>query len=150
MIDVPGSSRHPLGQLAYRIISGNVWYDARTVLEDQKIGHYMGIPPRVVIGVQILANMVGLPVNYGVMRWIVDSKHDLLSGKTVDPTHQWTAQDQKSYNTAGIQYALVGPKRLFQSTVFKPVTYGFVAGAIVPLVLFGLHKRFPRAKFNLW
>lgn len=38
MIDVKGSSRHPLGQLAYRIISGNVWYDARTVLEDQKIG----------------------------------------------------------------------------------------------------------------
>lgn len=37
MIDVKGSSRHPLGQLAYRIISGNVWYDARTVLEDQKV-----------------------------------------------------------------------------------------------------------------
>lgn len=37
MIDAPGSSRHPLGQLAYRIISGNVWYDARTVLEDQKV-----------------------------------------------------------------------------------------------------------------
>lgn len=36
MIDVKGSSRHPLGQLACRIISGNVWYDARTVLEDQK------------------------------------------------------------------------------------------------------------------
>lgn len=37
MIDVKGSSRHPLGQLAYRIISGNVWYDARIVLEDQKV-----------------------------------------------------------------------------------------------------------------
>lgn len=38
MIDAKGSSRHPLGQLAYRIISGNVWYDARIVLEDQKVG----------------------------------------------------------------------------------------------------------------
>lgn len=37
MIDAKGSSRHPLGQLAYRIISGNVWYDARIVLEDQKV-----------------------------------------------------------------------------------------------------------------
>lgn len=94
MIDVPGSSRHPLGQLAYRIISGNVWYDARTVLEDQKIGvraavvvvawpglarsraepplpahnllspqHYMHIAPRDVIGIQIFANMLGLPIN---------------------------------------------------------------------------------------
>jgi hypothetical protein len=37
MIEAKGSSRHPLGQLAYRIISGNVWYDVRTVLEDQKV-----------------------------------------------------------------------------------------------------------------
>jgi hypothetical protein len=37
MIEAKGSSRHPLGQLAYRIISGNVWYDARVVLEDQKV-----------------------------------------------------------------------------------------------------------------
>lgn len=37
MIEAKGSSRHPLGQLAYRIISGNVWYDARIVLEDQKV-----------------------------------------------------------------------------------------------------------------
>lgn len=38
MIEAKGSSRHPLGQLAYRIISGNVWYDSRIVLEDQKVG----------------------------------------------------------------------------------------------------------------
>lgn len=42
MIEAKGSSRHPLGQLAYRIISGNVWYDARVVLEDQKVcSHYV-------------------------------------------------------------------------------------------------------------
>jgi hypothetical protein len=39
MLLSPGASRHPLGQLAYRIISGNVWYDARDLMEDQKIGH---------------------------------------------------------------------------------------------------------------
>lgn len=42
MIEAKGSSRHPLGQLAYRIISGNVWYDARTVLEDQKVSFRRG------------------------------------------------------------------------------------------------------------
>lgn len=40
MLEVKGASRHPLGQLAYRIISGNVWYDARTVIEDQKVVAY--------------------------------------------------------------------------------------------------------------
>lgn len=41
MIDgVSRASRYPPGQLAYRIISGNVWYDARVVLEDQKVCHF--------------------------------------------------------------------------------------------------------------
>ncbi|ORY32181.1 OPT oligopeptide transporter [Naematelia encephala] len=150
MIDAKGSSRHPLGQLAYRIISGNVWYDARTVLEDQKIGHYFHLPPRDVIGMQIFANMIALPVNYGVMRAVISSKFDYVSGKVADPAGQWTGQDFKSYNTAGVQYALVGPKRLFASTVFKPVTYGFVAGAVAPLGIWLLHKRFPRLRFDLW
>lgn len=43
-----------------------------------------------------------------------------------------------------------GPKRLFQESLFYPVPYGFLAGAITPLILFGLHKLFPRAKFQLW
>ncbi|WWD19463.1 hypothetical protein CI109_103923 [Kwoniella shandongensis] len=150
MIDVKGSSRHPLGQLAYRIISGNVWYDARTVLEDQKIGHYFHLPPRTVIGIQIFANMLALPINYGVMRWVIDSKFDYVSGKVVDPTGQWTGQEFKSYNTAGIQYALVGPKKLFASTVFRPVTYGFVAGAIAPIIIWALHKKFKKPRFDLW
>ncbi|WWC67755.1 uncharacterized protein I206_101667 [Kwoniella pini CBS 10737] len=150
MIEAKGSSRHPLGQLAYRVISGNVWYDARTVLEDQKIGHYFHLPPRVVIGIQILANMIALPVNYGVMRWVISSKFEYVSGQKADPGGQWTGQQFKSYNTDGIQYSLVGPKRLFESTVYKPVTYGFVAGAVLPAVIYLLHRKFPKAKFNLW
>ncbi|KAF4778190.1 OPT oligopeptide transporter [Colletotrichum scovillei] len=150
MIDAKGSSRHPLGQLAYRIISGNVWYDARIVLEDQKIGHYLHLPPRDVIGVQIIANMIALPINYGVMRWVIASKFDYVSGRVADPQGQWTGQEFKSYNTAGIQYALVGPKKLFASSFFKPVLYGFPAGAIAPIIIWLLHKKFPRARFDLW
>ncbi|KAF0325673.1 OPT oligopeptide transporter [Colletotrichum asianum] len=150
MIDARGSSRHPLGQLAYRIISGNVWYDARIVLEDQKIGHYLHLPPRDVIGIQIIANMLALPVNYGVMRWVIASKFDYVSGRVSDPAGQWTGQEFKSYNTAGIQYALVGPKKLFASSFFKPVLYGFPAGAVAPIIIWLLHKKFPKARFDLW
>ncbi|WVQ69084.1 uncharacterized protein L199_007297 [Kwoniella botswanensis] len=94
--------------------------------------------------------MLALPVNYGVMRWVIASKFDYVSGKIADPAGQWTGQEFKSYNTAGVQYALVGPKRLFASSVFQPVTYGFVAGAVAPLIIWLLHKKFPKAKFALW
>ncbi|KAF7326167.1 putative plant-like oligopeptide transporter [Mycena kentingensis (nom. inval.)] len=69
MIDgVKSSSRHSLGQLAYRIISGNAWYDCYHILEDQKIGHYLHLPPRTIIGTQLIAVLASIPVNYGMMR----------------------------------------------------------------------------------
>ncbi|KAJ7137021.1 OPT oligopeptide transporter [Mycena epipterygia] len=147
---VKSSSRHPLGQLAYRIISGNVWYDCYPVLEDQKIGHYLHIPPRQVIGIQIMAAFIGLPINYGIMRWILDTKLEYLTGVLTDPSGQWTAQDFKSYNTAGIQYALVGPTRLFANSVYHPLTYGFVVGAVAPLLVWLAHRKFPRWQLDKW
>ncbi|KAH8647649.1 OPT oligopeptide transporter [Xylariales sp. PMI_506] len=150
MIDVQGSNRHPLGQLAYRIISGNVWYDAMAVLEDQKIGHYLHIPPRDVVGMQIFANMIALPVNYLVMLWVLDTKFEYVSGKVTDPLGQWTGQDFQSYNTAGIQYALVGPRKLLASSFFTPVLYGFLAGAVAPTAMWLLYRKFPKFRFDLW
>lgn len=99
---------------------------------------------------QIFANMIALPVNYGVMRWVLASKFDYVSGQVEDPLGQWTGQDFKSYNTGGIQYALVGPKKLFASSYFSPVLYGFLAGAAAPALIWLLHRRFPRVRFDLW
>lgn len=150
MLEVPGSSRHPLGQLAYRIVSGNVWYDARTLMEDQKIAHYMHIRPRAVICSQLLGSFVGVPVNYAIMRWVISSKLDYLREIKKDPNGQWTAQELKSYNTGGVQYALVGPAKLFQDAMYKPLPYGFLVGAAAPLIVWLLHRRFKGPKFHLW
>lgn len=43
-----------------------------------------------------------------------------------------------------------GPIRLFKGELYKVIPYGFVVGALTPIVLFTLHRFFPRAKFNLW
>ncbi|CAG8158002.1 unnamed protein product [Penicillium olsonii] len=115
-----------------------------------QIGHYLHLPPRQVIGIQILANLFALPINYGVMRWVIASKFDYVSGKKKDPLGQWTGQEFKSYNTAGIQFALVGPRKLFASAFFRPILWGFLAGALAPCVIWLLHKKFPRARFDLW
>ncbi|KAF8853899.1 putative plant-like oligopeptide transporter [Acephala macrosclerotiorum] len=136
MIEAKGPSRHPLGQLACRIISGNVWYDARVVLEDQKIGHYLHLPPRDVMGMQILASIITLPVNYGVMRAVIFSKFDYVSGKIVDPSGQWTVRFSRT-------------QKLFASS-FKPVLYGFLAGGMAPLIIWLLHKKFSKVRFDLW
>ncbi|KAG6365063.1 hypothetical protein INS49_006669 [Diaporthe citri] len=50
----------------------------------------------------------------------------------------------------GIMYALVGPKKLFASSYFSPVLWGFLVGGVAPALIWFLHQRFPRARFDLW
>lgn len=108
------------------------------------------MPPRAVVGIQVLANVVGLVVNYGVMRWVLAAKRAYLTGAAADPAGQWTGQGFRSYNTAGVMYALVGPRRLFASAYFAPVLGGFALGAAAPAAVWLLHRRFPLANFHLW
>ncbi|KAJ6485410.1 OPT oligopeptide transporter protein-domain-containing protein [Mycena vitilis] len=150
MLQAPGASRHPLGQLAYRIISGNVWYDARHLIEDQKIGHYMHVPPRDVVICQLIGTTVGVAVNYATMLWVLSTKLDYLREIKTDPNGEWTGQDLKSYNTAGIQYALVGPRNLFADARYQPLWYGFAVGAAAPIIVWILDRRFKKAQFHLW
>lgn len=144
--------RHPCGPSVYGSIAGDAWYRAQYMLQDQRIGHYMHIPPRTVFFSQIFGSILGIPINYGVIRWVLNTKFDYLSGKTTDPLHQWTGQSITSSNTLGVQYAIIGPKRMFSQPIFRPLPYAFLFGALMPLPLYALHRAFPKSplKFHLW
>ncbi len=124
----------------------------RYMLQDQRIGHYMHIPPRTVFFSQIFGSLLGIPVNYGVIRWILDTKGDYLTGKVVDPLHQWTGQKIVNSVTLGTQYAVIGPKTMFSEKIFRPLPYAFLFGAVAPLFIYALHRLFPNSKlkFRLW
>ncbi|KAJ3973155.1 OPT oligopeptide transporter protein-domain-containing protein [Lentinula raphanica] len=145
-----GGSRHPVGALSYRVISGQCWYEAQSMLADMKLGHYYHIPPRKVLLAQIWGICVGVPVNYATILWVCQTKGDVLKGLVTDPNRQWTGQHIISLNYQSITFALVGPKRLFADPIYTPMLYGFLVGAIAPCILFILHRRWPRARFDLW
>jgi hypothetical protein len=86
---------------------GNAWYRAQYNLQDMKIGHYMHIPPRDVFFSQVFGSFLGIPVNYAVIRWVLDTKADYLTGKVVDPSHQWTGQELVSNLTMAVQYVMI-------------------------------------------
>lgn len=143
---------HPCGPSVYGSIAGDAWYRAQYMLQDQRIGHYMHIPPRTVFFSQIFGSILGIPINYGVVRWVLNTKFDYLSGAKKDPLNQWTGQSLVSSNTLGVQYAIIGPKRMFSQEIFRPLPYAFLFGALLPLVLYALHRAFPKSKlkFHLW
>ncbi|ORX95574.1 hypothetical protein K493DRAFT_282725 [Basidiobolus meristosporus CBS 931.73] len=144
----PGT--HPIGSLVYRIVAGQCWYRAQTILQDQKIGHYMHIPPRATFFSQIWGNIIGIPINYLVIRWVIDTKRPYLDGTEKDPLNQWTGQNPTSYNNSAVQYGLVGPARLFQLSMYSPLLWGFLLGVLAPIAVYLLHKKFPKLRFDLW
>ncbi|ODQ82907.1 hypothetical protein BABINDRAFT_159399 [Babjeviella inositovora NRRL Y-12698] len=142
------SHRHPAGASTYGAIAGDAWYRAQFMLQDQKIGHYMHLPPQAVFMSQIFGELIGVPVNYIALRWVLDTKREYLTGAKIDPLHQWTGQALTSSNTMAIQYVLLGPDRLFKHYPLLP--YGFVLGAVAPMAIYYLHRKFPRARFDLY
>ncbi|KAJ5693293.1 hypothetical protein N7462_002716 [Penicillium macrosclerotiorum] len=142
--------QHPCGPSVYGSIAGDAWYRAQYMLQDQKIGHYMHIPPRAIFFSQIFGVCMGVPINYAVIRWIMDTKGDYLTGKKSDPLNQWTGQKLQTSNTMGVQYAILGPKRLFAEAEMSPLPWSFLVGAVIPPVLFVLHRFFPKLRIDLW
>ncbi|KAM3559676.1 hypothetical protein MY1884_003321 [Beauveria asiatica] len=150
MISSVSGNKNPCGASTYGAIAGDAWYRAQLNLQDMKIGHYMHLPAKTVFASQIIGTLIGIPINYATIRWVLDTKSEYISGLKEDPTRQWTGQALAGYLSSGVQYVLIGPKELFKQEIYRPVPYGFLVGAIAPLFIFTLHKLFPRAKFHLW
>ncbi|PHH86066.1 hypothetical protein CDD83_10794 [Cordyceps sp. RAO-2017] len=142
--------KNPCGASAYGAIAGDAWYRAQLNLQDMKIGHYMHIPPRAVFFSQVFGSCIGIPIDYAVVRWVLATKAPYLAGVRDDPARQWTGQGLAASLTMGVQYVLVGPARLFRQSIYRPVPYGFLVGAAAPVVVFALHRRFPRAGLHLF
>lgn len=107
MVNAVTGHKNPVGATVYSSIAGDAWYRAQYMLQDQKIGHYMHIPPRATFFSQVFAASIGIPINYGVVRWVLNSKFDYLTGAVTDPSHQWTGQAIKSSLSTSVQYVLV-------------------------------------------
>jgi len=150
MVNAISGHKNPVGASVYSSIAGDAWYRAQYLLQDQKLGHYMHVPPRAVFFSQMLGSFVGVPINYAVIRWVLDTKKDYLNGTFEDLTHEWTGQSLTTSLTMATQYVLIGPRRLFSGDLYRPLPYGFLIGFLTPTLLYLLHRRFPAAKFNLW
>jgi hypothetical protein len=113
MVNAIEGYKNPVGASVYGAIAGGAWYRAMWMLQDQKLGHYMHIPPKAVFFSQIFGSFIGVPINYAVIRWVLTAKGEYLSGAKVDPTHQWTAQGLATSLSIGTQFVLIVSTSIF-------------------------------------
>lgn len=78
---------------------------------------------------------------------VLTSKRAYLDGTTPDPTGQWTGRRPRIFYSASIIWGAVSPRRFFAGKYW--VLYlGFPFGAIVPVLLWLAHRRWPDKKLH--
>lgn len=145
---VENTQVHPASGSVFSSIAGDAWYRAQYHLQCLKLGFYIHLPPKQVFWAQIYGELIGIPINYLALHWVLLTKADYLKGKLRDPLNQWTGQLIESLHTNAIQYVVLGPLKLFHNYPLLPL--GFLLGFIAPLCLWYLHRRIPKVGFNYW
>ncbi|KAI0245630.1 small oligopeptide transporter [Lactifluus subvellereus] len=119
-------------------------YRALAITSDLKLGHYMKIPHRSMFFCQIVGTVVAGTVQLGVQAWMFSHIEDICSPHQKD---KFTCPHTTVFGTASILWGVIGPRRLFShGQLYYGLIFSFLAGAVLPLIQWTLHKKF-RMKF---
>jgi len=100
----------PLALMVFKLVGGNTGSQATMYTADQKFGHYMKIPPRLIFCAQVLASVVATLSSILAQQWALDNIPDICS------PHQksfFTCPSTHIFNTASIIWGGIGPRRIF-------------------------------------
>ncbi|CAG8770942.1 32591_t:CDS:10 [Gigaspora margarita] len=141
---------YPIANIYFKAYGTRTLFQCLYFIQDLKLGHYMKIPPRSMFTSQIWGTFVGVIVEYWAIRIIINTKRSYIDGTEVDPTGQWAGLELQKANTASIVWGLIGARRTFGSdSIYNILLWGFLIGAFLPIPFYLLHRKFPKAKFNL-
>ena len=100
----------PLALMIFKIVAGNTGLQAILYSGDQKFGHYMKLPPRLLFVAQVTATIVTILSGIVAQHWAMANIPDICS------THQkdfFTCPNINLFNTGSIIWGGIGPRRIF-------------------------------------
>ncbi|KAL5530115.1 hypothetical protein ACEPAF_6372 [Sanghuangporus sanghuang] len=110
---------------------------------DNKLGHYMKIPPRILFIAQTVATAVAGTVQLGVQEWLFENIPDICTKHQPD---KFTCPNTQVFGTASIVWGVIGPKLQYSAgELYHSLTYFFLIGAVAPIIPWALTKRWPNS-----
>lgn len=136
----PGSAT---GMMMFKVFGYMAVYQGLSFTADMKLGHYMKIPPKDMFIAQVSAIVVSSFVVLGVQSWVFSNIKNVC---TPDAADNFTCNYLLVFGTASQIWGLIGPAAVFSpGKQYGKLLWMFLVGAITPVILWGLTKKFPRS-----
>ncbi|RKO93545.1 OPT oligopeptide transporter protein-domain-containing protein, partial [Blyttiomyces helicus] len=139
-----------IANTVFKTYGFNSLHQAHALASDLKLGVYMKIPPKAMFISQFYGTIIGSIVNYAVMDMLIRNVKQIWYFTHHSPLaidNHWNAQNPPVFYTASLIWGAIGPQRFF-SGQYSVLYYGFLVGAIAPVLTWGLHRRFPGSGWN--
>ncbi|KAH9167234.1 small oligopeptide transporter [Lactarius sanguifluus] len=129
----------PIAMMMFKTWGYITMTQALQFTSDFKLGHYMKIPHRPMFFCQVVATVIAGTVQLGVQSWLFSNIEDLCSP---DQKDGFICPSTTVFGTASIIWGVIGPARLFsQGGLYYGLVFFFLAGAVLPVVQWVLHKK---------
>ncbi|KAG7440074.1 OPT oligopeptide transporter [Guyanagaster necrorhizus] len=131
----------PVAMMMFKTWGYITMSQALTFTSDFKLGHYMKIPPRSMFWAQVIATTVAGTVQLGVQSWMFTNIEGMCSP---DQKDGFICPGTEVFGTASIIWGVIGPGLQFsKGQTYYPLVYFFLIGAIAPLVIYFVGRRYP-------
>lgn len=112
-------------------------------VQDLKVGHYMKINPKATFLVQLVATGWTAIVQWAVKQFMFTHVERLCYP---DQAQRFDCPNTGLFFTSSIVWGVLGPERLFgKDSTYSSLYWGLLAGAIAPVPLWFLARRFPHS-----
>ncbi|KAJ1881925.1 hypothetical protein LPJ57_001289 [Coemansia sp. RSA 486] len=130
----------PIANVTFKVYGYITMAQALSLVGDQKLGHYMKIPPRHLFIAQLVGTIICAFVQLGVAFWLMNTVENMCTEKG----YPFTCIQANTFFSASVIWGLVGPEKMFgTSSPYHPMLYLFIFGLLLPIPIWLLQKRFP-------
>ncbi|KAF9361469.1 hypothetical protein BGX34_007112 [Mortierella sp. NVP85] len=132
----------PIANVTFKTYGMIINIQALTFVADLKLGHYMKIPPRFMFMTQLISAFIASVINLATATYLVNNTKDICT----EAGKPFTCRSTNTLFSASIIWGAIGPARMFgnkDGALYNPIQWGFLLGAILPVISWALTKKFP-------
>ncbi|KAJ3071049.1 hypothetical protein HDU98_005900 [Podochytrium sp. JEL0797] len=138
---IPGQT---VAVMAFKSWGTNNLIQALSLSADLKLGQYLHIPPRAMVGAQFLGTFINSVVATSAAWYMMFNTGNLVNSNSVD----WSMYNYAVFYSAGGIWGAIGPQRFFGiGSIYQGLMWCFLVGAIAPVLPWLGNKYLVKSKY---